>query len=100
MGVRDYFDEPKSFILLKNDHRNFQIQIKYSNFGREANLSTKLLSPHAYAQLDFQNFLYPLNFLGNVDSKLWLATLCEFLSMPNIYADMASRIFTPVFGKN
>ena len=42
VGVRDYFDGPKSFILLKNDHRNLQIQIKNSNFGREANLSTKL----------------------------------------------------------
>ena len=38
----------------------------------------------------FEFFLDPLKFWDSVDSKLWIATLCEFLSMPTDY----------VFGEN
>ena len=34
---------------------------------------------------NFQIFWDPLKLWDTVDSKLWIATLCEFLSMPNIY---------------
>ena len=34
---------------------------------------------------NFRIFLDPLKFWDTVDSKLWFATLCEFLIMPSVY---------------
>ena len=40
---------------------------------------------HAYAQQNFRFFWVGIPFRVNVDYILWIANVCEFLNMSNIY---------------
>ena len=41
-------------------------------------------SPHAYAQQNFQIFWVGIPFRVNIDYILWIANVCEFLSMSKL----------------
>ena len=44
-----------------------------------------ILSPNADAQQNFRIFWVVMPFKVNVDYILWIANVCEFLSMSTIY---------------